>query len=111
MSAYQDSDDLKRLRDFKTLAPTEFKAWVGLEMTIGRQDGVIPQKYRELIAIACAHVTQCPYCIENHVKNARQAGATKEEVAEAVFLAAALRAGAAAAHGTLALKIYDTAKS
>ncbi len=109
MSAYHDSDDLKRLRDFKTLAPTEFKAWVGLEMTIGRQDGLIPQKYRELIAIACAHVTQCPYCIDNHVKNAKKAGASKEEVSEAIFIAAALRAGAAAAHGAMALKLYDAA--
>ena len=108
MSAYHDSEDLKRLREFKTLAPTEFKAWVGLEMTVGREDGRIPQKYRELIAIACAHVTQCPYCIDNHVKNAKKAGATKEEVSEAIFIAAALRAGAAAAHGAMALKLYDT---
>jgi AhpD family alkylhydroperoxidase len=63
-----------------------------------------------LIAIAVAHTTQCPYCIEAHTKKAKKAGATKEEVTEAVFLAAALRAGAAATQGTLAMKFYDAAK-
>jgi AhpD family alkylhydroperoxidase len=54
-----------------------------------------------------AHATQCPYCIEVHTKNAKKAGASKAEVAETVFLAAALRAGAAATHGTIAMKFYD----
>lgn len=56
-----------------------------------------------------AHTTQCPYCIEAHVAGAKKAGATREEIAEAVFVAAALRAGAAVTHGTLALKFFDQA--
>jgi AhpD family alkylhydroperoxidase len=104
---YHDTDDLKRIREFRDLAPTEFKAWLDLDRIVGRTDGRIPHKYRELIAIAVAHTTQCVYCIDVHVKAAKKAGATREEVAEAVFLAAALRAGGAAAHGTLALKAYD----
>jgi AhpD family alkylhydroperoxidase len=91
----------------KTLAPAEFQAWAALDGIVGKDDGKIPRKYRELIAIAVAHTTQCPYCIEVHTKKAKKAGATKEEVAETVFLAAALRAGAAATHGTLAMKFYD----
>src|SRR5215831_19073796 len=71
----------------------------------GRREN--PKKYRELIAIAVAHTTQCVYCIEVHTKNAKKAGATKEEVAESILLAAALRAGGAAAHGTLTMKFYD----
>jgi AhpD family alkylhydroperoxidase len=104
---YHDTDDLKRIREFRDLAPTEFKAWLELDRIVGRTDGQIPHKYRELIAIAVAHTTQCVYCIDVHVKAAKKAGASREEVAEAVFLAAALRAGGAAAHGTLALKAYD----
>jgi AhpD family alkylhydroperoxidase len=104
---YHDESDLKLLKEMKALAPEEFKAWATLDGMTGREDGKIPRKYRELIAIAVAHSTQCVYCIEVHTKNAKRAGASKEEVAEAVLLAAALRAGGAAAHGTLAMKFYD----
>lgn len=107
MSHFHDTDDLKRMREFAQLAPKEFEAWLNLDRIVGRDDGKIPRKYRELIAIAVAHTTQCVYCIDVHVKAAKKQGATREEVAEAVFLAAALRAGGAAAHGTLALKSYD----
>ena len=76
---------------------------------MGRDDGSIPRKYRELIALAVACTTQCPYCLDVHTKNAKKAGATREEVTEAAFLAAALRAGAAVTHGALALKLFDKA--
>jgi AhpD family alkylhydroperoxidase len=104
---YHDSDDLKRMKDMKELAPAEFKAWLDLDRIVGREDGKIPRKYRELIALAVAHVTQCVYCIDVHAKEAKKAGASREEVVETTFLAAALRAGGAAAHGTLALRCYD----
>src|SRR5437868_2257677 len=104
---YHDPNDLSLLKEMSILAPVEFKAWADLDGIVAREDGKIPRKYRELIALAVAHTTQCVYCIEVHTKNAKKAGATKEEVAEAVLLAAALRAGGAAAHGTLAMKFYD----
>jgi AhpD family alkylhydroperoxidase len=59
------------------------------------------------VVLAVAHTTQCVYCIEVHTRAAKKAGASKQEVAESVLLAAALRAGGAAAHGALALKVYD----
>jgi AhpD family alkylhydroperoxidase len=107
MSHYHDSDDLKKLGELKTLAPAEFKGFVALDAIVGREDGAIPRKYRELIAIAVSCTTQCPYCLDVHTRNAKRAGATREEVAEAAFLAAALRAGAAVTHGTLAMKLFD----
>lgn len=106
---YHDSDDLKLMKEMRDLAPVEFKAWVDLDGIVARGDGKIPRKYRELIALAVAHVTQCVYCLEVHAKSAKRAGATREEIVETTFLAAALRAGGAAAHGTLALKLYDQA--
>jgi AhpD family alkylhydroperoxidase len=106
---YHDTDDLRRIKELGQLAPEEFKAWLALDRIVAREDGHIPRRYRELIALAVAHTTQCVYCIEVHTKAAKQVGCTREEVAEAVFLAAALRAGGAAAHGTLALKFYDQA--
>lgn len=104
---YHDSDDLKLLKELKTLAPVEFKTFVEFDSIVGKEDGAIPRKYRELMAIAVACTTQCPYCLDVHTRNAKKAGATREEVAEAVFIAGALRAGAAVTHGTLALKLFD----
>jgi AhpD family alkylhydroperoxidase len=104
---YHDASDMKLLRDMRKLAPKDYEAWLNLNAIVAREDGAIPKKYRELIAIAVACTTQCPYCIEAHAKGAKAAGASKEEVAEAALLAAALRAGGAATHGTLALKFYD----
>jgi AhpD family alkylhydroperoxidase len=109
MSHYHDSDDLKVLAEFKKLAPAEFKGFVELDSIVGRDDGKIPRKYRELIALAVACTTQCPYCLDVHTRNAKKAGATREEVAEAALLSAALRAGAATTHGALALKLFDRA--
>jgi AhpD family alkylhydroperoxidase len=104
---YHDENDLKLMREMRKLAGDDFNAWLGLYNAVGRENGAIPKKYRELIAIAVACTTQCPYCIEAHSKAAKAAGATREEVVEAAFVAAALRAGAAATHGAMALKFFD----
>src|SRR5881409_3738043 len=107
MSHYHDTDDLKAPGEFKKLAPKEFQGFVELDAIVGRDDGKIPKKYRELIALAVACTTQCPYCIEVHAKNAKAAGATRVEIVESAFLAAALRAGGAATHGAMALKFFN----
>ena len=103
---YHDAADLGLLKEMKKLAPADYDAWLGLD-NIVRRDGAIPKKYRELIAIAVACTTQCPYCLEAHAKGAKAAGASREEIVEAALVAAALRAGGAATHGTLALKFFD----
>lgn len=107
MSHYHDPSDMKLLKDMRQVAPREFDAWMKLDGIVGLTDGAIPLKYRELIAVACAHITQCVYCMEEHIGSAKKAGASRAEVTEAALLAAALRAGAAGAHGALALKLYD----
>lgn len=105
---YHDSEDLKKLAEFKQLAPTEFSTFAEFDKIVGKEDGAIPRKYRELIALAVACTTQCPYCLDVHTRGAKRAGATREEVVEAAMLAAALRAGAAVTHGGLALKLFDS---
>jgi AhpD family alkylhydroperoxidase len=67
-------------------------------------DGALPADTKELIAVAVAHVTQCPYCIRGHTLAARRRGATAEEIMEAIWVAAEMRAGAAFAHSTIALE-------
>jgi len=106
---YHDEHDLSRLGAVKALAPADFTAWANLDRIVSRQDGKVPWKIRELIAVAVAHTTQCPYCIEVHAKNAKKAGATKEEVAEAIFVAAAIRSSGAAVHSPMAMRFYDEA--
>ena len=72
-------------------------------------DGALPAKTKELIAIAVAHVTQCPYCIRGHTRRALRKGATRQEVMEAIWVAAEMRAGAAFAHSALALDAMNQA--
>jgi AhpD family alkylhydroperoxidase len=70
----------------------------------GRQvfaPGALGTKTKQLIAVAVAHVTQCPYCIQGHTKVAQRAGATAQELMEAVWVAAEMRAGGAFAHASL----------
>jgi AhpD family alkylhydroperoxidase len=78
----------------------------------GRNSGVnsatLPIKYKELIAVAVALTTHCPYCIVIHSGNARRAGATDAELAEVAIVATVLRAGAAVTHAPHAL--YDEAR-
>jgi AhpD family alkylhydroperoxidase len=104
---YHDENDVKLMREMRKLAPDDFNAWLGLNSIVGRENGAIPRKYRELIAIAVSGTTQCPYCMEPHAKAAHAAGACREEVVEASLIAAALRAGGAATHGAMTLKFFD----
>lgn len=104
---YHDAADLRLLKEMRKLSPADFEAWLGLDNIVGREGGAIPKKYRELIAIAVACTTQCPYCLEVHAKAAKDAGASRAEVVESALLAAALRAGGAATHGAMALKFFD----
>jgi AhpD family alkylhydroperoxidase len=98
-----DMKNLAKFKRFGDLAPEAFKAFVAFDAA-AFAGGVIPLKYKELIAIAVALTTQCPYCIELHQKRARKAGATDQELAETTLLAAALRAGGAMTHGTHTLE-------
>ncbi len=68
-------------------------------------DGALPAKVKQIIAVAVAHVTQCPYCITGHTKAALRAGATPEELMEAIWVAAEMRAGGAYAHSALMITI------
>ena len=94
--------NLDKLKDLEANAPDAMKAFWAFDKA-AMSPGAISVKHKELIALAVACTTQCPYCIEIHSKRARGAGANPQELAEAVLIAAALRAGAAVTHGTHAL--------
>lgn len=67
------------------------------------EDGALPAKMKQIIALAVAHVTQCPYCIKGHTRAALRSGASEQELMEAIWVAAEMRAGGAFAHSLLAL--------
>ncbi len=97
-----NKENLTKIKKLNELAPEAMKAfWAFDKLAVA--EGAIPVKYKELIAVGVAVTTQCPYCIEIHATNARKAGATDAELAEATIVAAALRAGGAITHATHAL--------
>ena len=95
MTHYQTPDDLKSVPALVALAPVE------------RKDGLIPPKYRELISLAVALTTHCAYCLDVHTRAAANAGATREELAEAALIASAVRAGGTLGHALMALRLFD----
>ena len=84
------------------LAPGPAEAFRAFSQSVFA-DGALPVKAKQLIAVAVAHVTQCPYCIRAHSRAAERHGATPEEIMEATWVAAEMRAGATYAHSALAL--------
>jgi AhpD family alkylhydroperoxidase len=98
-----DMKHLSKLKKLGELAPEAFKGFLALDEAAFK-DGAIPVKYKELMAVAVALTTQCPYCIEVHTKKAKKAGATEQELAETTLVAAALHAGGAVTHGTHTLE-------
>jgi AhpD family alkylhydroperoxidase len=94
-----DMSNLRKLKTIEANAPAAMQAFWAFDKA-AMAEGAIPLKYKELMALAVAFTTQCPYCIEIHSGKARQAGASDAEIAEVVTIAAALRAGAAITHGS-----------
>jgi AhpD family alkylhydroperoxidase len=109
MTDYQTRDDIQAVPALIALAPTEGRAFVAFNHAAEREEGAIPRKYRELIALGVALTTQCAYCIDVHTRNARAHGVTREELAEAAFVAAAVRAGGTLAHSLMALRLFEEA--
>ncbi len=106
MSESMDARALAEKR--RALAPETEAAFRQFSQAVFR-DGALAGGTKQLIAVAVAHVTQCPYCIKGHTKAALRAGATAEELMEAIWVAAEMRAGGAYAHSTLALEEIEKA--
>lgn len=90
----------------RQLAPDAEAAFHAFSQAVFK-DGALSRKTKQLIAVAVAHVTQCPYCIQGHTKGARKEGATPEEIMEAIWVAAEMRAGGAFAHSAIALTTLE----
>jgi alkylhydroperoxidase/carboxymuconolactone decarboxylase family protein len=94
-----DAANLAKLKTMKELAPDAMKAFFAFDAAVFKE-GALSVKVKELMAVAVAVTTQCPYCIDVHTKKAREAGATDAELTEATLVSAAIRAGGSVTHGT-----------
>jgi AhpD family alkylhydroperoxidase len=99
-------EDTKKLSGLREARPETAKAFGEFNAAVFKE-GALSVKTKELIAIAAAHMTQCPWCIAAHTRKAKELGATVEEVTEAIWVAAALRAGGSFAHGSIALGVME----
>jgi AhpD family alkylhydroperoxidase len=93
----------------KKLAPDIHDAFKAFSERVFAE-GALPVKTKQLIAVAAAHITQCPYCIRGHTKAALRHGANANEIMEAIWVAAEMRAGGAYAHSALALDTIPDVK-
>ena len=96
----QPTPEMSRRR--RDLAPSQLSAFEEFSKAVFA-DGALAAKTKQIVAVAIAHVTQCPYCIRGHTRAALRAGATEEELMEAIWIAAEMRAGGAYAHSSLML--------
>lgn len=86
--------------------PSVAKKFMDFDLEVFKE-GQISAKTKELIAIAVAHTTGCPYCIEAHVSKYKKMGGNEEEMLEAIAVAAALKAGAAISHSVNAFTAFE----
>ncbi len=106
MADFYVKDAAKHRQKLRHLKPELAQAFAAFsEATF--KDGALSGKTKNLIAIAVAHVTQCPWCIDGHVRAAKRPGATDAEIAEAIYVAAEMRAGAALSHAGIAMAASD----
>ena len=78
----------------RELAPGAFDALVRQNEAV-MSEGALPTRVKELIAVAPSISTRCEPCLRVHVRRAREAGATPEEVAEAIAVATLMEGGPA----------------
>ena len=102
MADFHVKDASKHRLKLRHLKPEMAQAFANFSDVVFK-DGALSSKVKNLIAIGVAHVTQCPWCIDGHVHAAKRLGATDEEIAEAIYVAAEMRAGAAITHGAIAM--------
>ncbi|NLY78817.1 MAG: alkylhydroperoxidase [Lysinibacillus sp.] len=90
MTYYKKNNRLL-MKNLRELAPELFKSFSQFHGQVFRQ-GALSKKEKEIIAVAIAHVTECPYCIDVHTKKAKLLGATITELIEAVFVVSTIQA-------------------
>lgn len=103
---YYQSQDLKKFKNITDWTPelgTKFFEYYNSVF----QEGALSSREKSLIALAVAHTVQCPYCIDAYTQDGLQRGIERNEMMEAVHVAAAIRGGASLVHGVQMMEVYD----
>lgn len=106
MDTYYDPADLARFHEIGEHAPElaeKFFAWYGAVF----EDGALTAREKSLIALGVAHAVQCAYCIDAYTKDALERGCDRDQLTEAVHVAAAIRGGASLVHGVQMRRVAD----
>jgi AhpD family alkylhydroperoxidase len=109
MADFYTKENGKNLQKLREANPRLFKAFHEFSNEVFKDDA-LNAKTKHLIAIAVAHTTQCPWCISGHTKAAKRSGATDQEIAEAIYVAMEMRAGAAYTHAGIAMGSLEEAE-
>ncbi|MGB6122482.1 MAG: carboxymuconolactone decarboxylase family protein [Bacteroidota bacterium] len=83
-----------------------YKNFLGMEEA-AFSDGALTKKAKELIAVGISVVTDCESCMQWHIEHAEKAGATEQEVLEAVEVAMEMGGGRATASARFALEVME----
>jgi len=90
---YFDPADLKNfgnITEFQKNLGDKFFDWYGEVF----KEGALTEREKALIALAVAHVLQCPYCVDAYSSTCLEKGADEEQMMEAIHVAAAIASGA-----------------
>lgn len=97
---------LERVGDFAKQSPDVMRGMAALDNAAAKTGNLEP-KIHELISLAVAVTTRCDGCIAVHTKKAAEAGASLEEVSEALGVAIAMNAGAALTYSARVVETYQ----
>ncbi len=100
----QDQRELGRA--YRQASPDTFNAFLGLHQA-AMKDGALSTKHKELIATAIAVAARCDGCIASHVAAALKAGASREEMIEAIDVAILMGGGPSLIYGVQARAAVD----
>jgi alkylhydroperoxidase/carboxymuconolactone decarboxylase family protein len=103
---YYQSQDLKKFKNISDWSPELGKNFFNYYNSVFKE-GALSAREKSLIALAVSHTVQCPYCIDAYTQDGLQRGIDKEEMMEAVHVAAAIRGGASLVHGVQMMEIYN----
>ena len=96
---YFQPEDLKKfpnIVEFQEKMGAKFFDWYGSVF----EEGALTKREKNLIALAVAHATNCPYCMDAYTNSCLSSGADEEQMMEAVHVAAAIKGGATLVYGT-----------
>jgi len=103
---YYQSQDLKKFKNITDWSPELGKKFFDYYNSVF-EESAISAREKSLIALAVAHTIQCPYCIDAYTQDGLERGVDKEEMMEAVHVAAAIRGGASLVHGVQMMEVYE----